>query len=104
MNEVAFTFAASHPVFAGHFPGRPIVPGALLLAEALQALVRMGVAPRLRSVSSAKFLSPVVPGERVVMRWQHAAGGALQVAMTVGERPVASMVVSPDAARSRERQ
>ena len=55
-----------HPSFAGHFPGQPLLPGALLLAEvsevmqqvpALQA--RLGATPLL---AAAKFLAPVRPG------------------------------------------
>ena len=56
-----------HPAFAGHFPGRPMLPGVALVAEAMEAaaadpaLVRaIGPAPRL---SVVKFLHPVGPGE-----------------------------------------
>jgi len=31
-------FSADHPVAAGHFPGNPIIPGAMLLDEVLQAI------------------------------------------------------------------
>lgn len=92
MNEREVVFAADHPVFAGHFPGHPIVPGALLLAEGLQALARAGALCGPCTVSNAKFLSPVRPGERVLIRWQ-AAGDTLQLQMTVGERRVASAAV-----------
>jgi acyl-coenzyme A synthetase/AMP-(fatty) acid ligase len=51
-------FAASHPAFAGHFPGAPMVPGALLLAEALAAL---GLEDAGLEIASAKFLHPVGP-------------------------------------------
>ena len=27
-----------HPAFAGHFPGRPLLPGAMLLAEVIEAI------------------------------------------------------------------
>jgi 3-hydroxyacyl-[acyl-carrier-protein] dehydratase len=61
--------ARDHPAFAGHFPGRPMLPGVALLAEAMEAaaadpaLVRaIGPAPRL---SVVKFLAPVGPGERL---------------------------------------
>jgi|KBSMisStandDraft_5_1062788.scaffolds.fasta_scaffold11121_6 3-hydroxymyristoyl/3-hydroxydecanoyl-(acyl carrier protein) dehydratase len=55
-----------HPAFAGHFPGRPMLPGVALVAEAMEAaaadpaLARaIGPAPRL---SVVKFLEPVGPG------------------------------------------
>ncbi|MEO5881540.1 MAG: 3-hydroxyacyl-ACP dehydratase [Caldimonas sp.] len=58
--------ATGHPAFAGHFPGRPILPGVALVAEAMEAaaadpvLARaIGPAPRL---SVVKFLEPVGPG------------------------------------------
>ena len=61
--------AVDHPAFAGHFPGRPMLPGVALVAEAMEAaaadpaLARaIGPAPRLTVV---KFLAPVGPGARL---------------------------------------
>jgi len=58
--------AVDHPAFAGHFPGRPMLPGVALLAEAMEAASgdaalasAIGPAPRL---SVVKFLAPVGPG------------------------------------------
>lgn len=60
---VALRIPADHPAFAGHFPGRPIVPAVVLLAEALAAIE--GESPagsKPPTLSSAKFLVPVGPG------------------------------------------
>ncbi len=78
--EALVTFAVDHPVFAGHFPGRPMVPGALLLDEILHAALKTSRAAsngqtdtpagRLIShcqVASVKFLSPVQPGETLAI-------------------------------------
>ena len=56
-------FANNHPSLAGHFPGNPIIPGALLLLR-LQALAEE-TSPgwRLAKVNSVKFLYPVLPDE-----------------------------------------
>lgn len=61
--------AADHPAFAGHFPGRPLWPGVLLLAEVMEAIaahpdwqVRLGPQPQL---NAAKFFAPVGPGNRL---------------------------------------
>ncbi|MEC5384185.1 3-hydroxylacyl-ACP dehydratase [Uliginosibacterium sp. H3] len=54
--------AEDHPAFAGHFPGRPIVPGALLIDLAIRA-VAQATGRRISSVAQAKFLSPALPGE-----------------------------------------
>lgn len=61
----------SHPLFAGHFPGLPIVPGVLLVeAVAQTAGVMLGSAAPAQEVLLAaiqrfKFLRPVLPGDSV---------------------------------------
>ena len=59
-----WTVPADHPAFAGHFPGRPIVPGVVLLDHVIRlAEARQGSLVGAWQVNQAKFLSPVGPGE-----------------------------------------
>ena len=54
---------AAEPVFAGHFPDRPILPGVMLLALAREAMAaRLGRTPRLLKIVRQRFLNPVLPG------------------------------------------
>jgi 3-hydroxymyristoyl/3-hydroxydecanoyl-(acyl carrier protein) dehydratase len=57
-----FTIPPDHPSLPGHFPGAPVVPGVVVLAEVL-ALVPAppGSARRLAWV---KFLRPLLPGQQ----------------------------------------
>lgn len=74
VDEIALCFAADHPAFAGHFPGRPIVPGVLLLDAAVAALARRD-GGAVGEIVSAKFLRPVAPGEPLVLRLAATEGG-----------------------------
>jgi 3-hydroxyacyl-[acyl-carrier-protein] dehydratase len=66
---------ANEPFFQGHFPGRPVMPGVLLLegmaqtAGAICALTLNGERAPLTvyflTVDKAKFRRPVLPGDRV---------------------------------------
>ncbi len=56
------TIAPAHPATEGHFPGRPVVPGALLLDLALQAVAAAGGPAAPLVVEQAKFPAPVAPG------------------------------------------
>jgi 3-hydroxymyristoyl/3-hydroxydecanoyl-(acyl carrier protein) dehydratase len=63
---LTFCIAPDHPALAGHFPGAPVVPGVLLLAEGLQRFGRLAGAPiQCRRIESAKFFQPVAAGATV---------------------------------------
>jgi 3-hydroxyacyl-[acyl-carrier-protein] dehydratase len=55
-----------HATASGHFPGRPIVPGALLLDEVAGILAGPGPL----TFRAVKFLAPVTHGERLELLWQ----------------------------------
>ncbi|TBR07880.1 MAG: beta-hydroxyacyl-ACP dehydratase [Lysobacter sp.] len=58
-----FRIDPSHPALPGHFPGRPIVPGVLLLERVLAMIeVAHGPLTALR-LPQVKFLQPLLPGE-----------------------------------------
>jgi 3-hydroxyacyl-[acyl-carrier-protein] dehydratase len=63
-----FRFAPTDPVFAGHFPNQPLVPGVFQLEMArLGAEWLIGEQLGVREISKAKFLRPIVPAELVRM-------------------------------------
>jgi 3-hydroxymyristoyl/3-hydroxydecanoyl-(acyl carrier protein) dehydratase len=77
-----FTIDAGHPSLPGHFPGRPIVPGVVLLDEAF-ACLRPYLPGRLE-LATAKFTTPVLPGEAVDVAWDAASGQTLFTCSVAG--------------------
>jgi 3-hydroxymyristoyl/3-hydroxydecanoyl-(acyl carrier protein) dehydratase len=109
------SFPPGHPVFAGHFPARPIVPGALLLDAALLAIGKardsaaggkevaaegkhsaavVSAAPR-NQVAAAKFFRPVGPGEILSLSLMSGDDGSVRFEWHVGTECVASGTVAP---------
>ena len=52
---------ADHVCLPGHFPGRPLVPGVMLL-EQVALLLRARHGLRITRIVEAKFLAPLEPG------------------------------------------
>ncbi len=94
--DYTWTVPASLPAFAGHFPGRPIVPGVVLLDRALLfAEAWLGRPAIAWQVAQAKFLSPVGPGEALACRLQEGPGEAIDFSIRAGERQVAAGRLKP---------
>lgn len=66
-------FAGDHPAGPGHFPGNPIIPGALLLDTVLYTIAgdKIGRGCEIRSV---KFMIPVRPGDTIRIEWHEEHG------------------------------
>ncbi len=71
--QVPCLIPADHPSLPGHFPGRPIVPGVVLLDEVVAAISAWqgqrfmpGVFP------TVKFMSPLLPQENFTLHLRRA--------------------------------
>lgn len=62
-----FCFKADSAVFAGHFPGRPVLPAVVQLLMAQIALEACGRHVNLTRVPQAKFMAPIEPGDDIVL-------------------------------------
>ncbi|HUQ28985.1 MAG TPA: hypothetical protein VM051_10345 [Usitatibacter sp.] len=92
MNQ-PLTIAPDHPAYAGHFPGHPLLPGVVLLAEALAAIEAAAPA-QAWVVENAKFLLPVEPGTALTLSHDALESGAVRFEIRSDAGVVASGVVA----------
>jgi 3-hydroxymyristoyl/3-hydroxydecanoyl-(acyl carrier protein) dehydratase len=91
----ALHIAEDHPAYAGHFPNFPLLPGAVLLDEALRSIARAHAIDLTEwRLTSAKFLQIVRPGTALTL--QHSTPGAptIRFAIVSGTATVASGMLS----------
>lgn len=99
MSSDAATFVwlvpADHPAFPGHFPGRPILPGVVLVDRAIlfarEWLSDPGTGCH---IASAKFFSPVGPADVLNFTFAVKTGGGVACAIHCGERAVATLALA----------
>lgn len=73
-----YLFEASSAVFAGHFPGHPVLPGVAQILMAQMTLEdAMGRPIIISSINQAKFMAPVEP--EAVIELQVKMGGAARL-------------------------
>ena len=85
---VVIRFEPNHPAFAGHFPGRPIIPGVQLL-DRVQRLVEAQHGLVLGGLQMAKFLSPAGPADALELEYRVADSRVL-FEIRCGARRIAS--------------
>lgn len=88
MPSLAFSIPADHPALPGHFPGQPIVPGVVLLDQAI-LLVETAEGLKVRGVPMAKFLSPVGPSETLSLDYE-AGEASLRFEIRAADRKIAT--------------
>jgi len=79
--QSTFIIGADHPSLPGHFPGEPIVPGAVLLDYAI-AHIEAGTQRRVAAIVAAKFNHPVVAEKACVLTMQ-VKGDAVSVSAAI---------------------
>lgn len=91
MSKLTLHIAADHPTGAGHFPGNPIIPGALLLAEVLRCIEQAeGARFASCSIKAAKFLHPARPGDTIEIEYARSAQGTIEFKCAAGGTKVLS--------------
>ena len=87
---MAFVIDHDHPSLPGHFPGRPVVPGVVVLDRVVAALEQAHVPlPPLR-LPQVKFLQPLLPGQAAQLEIDALAEGRFRFRVHRDDALVAS--------------
>lgn len=70
---MSFAIPPDHPCLPGHFPGRPLVPGVVLLDRVIAAIEARGGPLGPFRLPQVKFVQPLVPGEEARIELEGAA-------------------------------
>jgi len=89
--EWVVTISEDHPSLAGHFPSHPVVPGVVMLGEIMNAIREMAKEKiEFVGMPSAKFMSPLNPGEPLTIRLDQQTDGTTEFTCTTGSRLIVS--------------
>ncbi len=95
MSRVPLALPADHPSYEGHFPGAPVLPGAVLLDAVITAVeAAAGGAARRWRVTVVKFVGAVRPGEPLELEHEPLGNGAIRFRVASGERTIATGMLS----------
>lgn len=95
--DAEFSLNGEFSGFEGHFPGNPVLPGICLITACLVAAGEaLGANFKMSRLKSAKFFSPVAPGDRVAIKASFIFGEAenmLKAQLSCQERRVAQIIL-----------
>lgn len=80
----------SHPIYTGHFPGQPVVPGVCTLTIIKECIGQMlGYEVSYASIKECKYMSALIPDENLY----------ITISITIGEDKNVKAVVNRDTAQ-----
>ena len=98
MATAELLYPRDHPTAQAHFPGNPIIPGAVLLCDALRAIESgTGAGPHVGLIRMAKFHAPARPGDRVLVEFAAPSAGRWRFSCSVDGVAVLSGEAACDA-------
>lgn len=90
-----FKIPMDHPALADHFPGNPLVPGALILDHVLSGCAAFSSRPVLHlMLKEIKFKSPLRGEEKAHAEYSESPQG-IRFKVWVTDREIASGIISP---------
>jgi 3-hydroxymyristoyl/3-hydroxydecanoyl-(acyl carrier protein) dehydratase len=92
--ETEVVFGSKESFFEGHFPGRPVTPGVMLIDMAVSAARNMlgrNIVPK--SIRKVKFSNPVLPDEMVKLKMDRRGEGEVGYLFSKDGAPCASGVL-----------
>lgn len=95
--RVTETISIAHPALPGHFPGRPIVPGVLLL-ERVCRVARRSHGRGIAAVAAVKFHAPLLPDEAFVIELDLPRGRRVGFRIARGATLIAAGLIELSAA------
>lgn len=93
-----FSIAHDHPSLPGHFPGRPVVPGVVVLEQVLAAIESAHGPLSGLCLPQVKFARPLLPGQAATIALEPRAEGRWRFQVTRDGDLVASGEVAAHAA------
>ncbi len=88
--ERTITIAAADPTLPGHFPGAPVVPGALLMQSVLDAVADRNPT----GLRQVKFLAPALPDQTITLTIDEPRDRRCRFTFTHGGTTVATGIVT----------
>ncbi len=95
--EAKFCFDPGLPLFQGHFPGNPLLPGVMQVEMANLAMTRItGAHYRVVGVKKAKFMGQIFPSDLITLHLaarDREGGLQVRVQLSVDGKKVGSVIL-----------
>lgn len=94
----SFTIGLDHPVLPSHFPGNPLVPGAIILDQILEGLENLGLSePKAMGLREIKFKSPLTANVHARIEYISTPQGLRAKVMTANREIASALFGFPHA-------